>query len=131
MAAEPPQQYDLLVLDAFSSDAIPVHLLTREAFALYFRHLNPRGVLAVHISNKYLDLRPVVKQAAEFYGREARIVDSEEIDYIGVYSSDWVLIAQDPKIFDAESLSTAAEKLETKTIRMWTDDFTDLYQIVK
>ena len=131
MATEPPQQYDLLVLDAFSSDAIPVHLLTKEAFALYFRHLNPRGVLAVHISNKYLNLRPVVKQAAEFYGREARIVHSDEIDYIGVYRSDWVLVAQDPKFFDAESLSTAAEKLETTPIRMWTDDFTDLYQILK
>jgi hypothetical protein len=131
MAAEPPQQYDLLVLDAFSSDAIPVHLLTKEAFALYFRHLNPRGVLAVHISNKYLNLRPVVKQAAAVYGREARIVHSDEIEDIGVYNSDWVLVAQDPKFFDAESLSTAAEKVETTPIRMWTDDFTDLYQILK
>jgi hypothetical protein len=131
MAGEPPQQFDLLVLDAFSSDAIPVHLLTREAFALYFRHLSPRGVLAVHISNRYLDLKPVVKQAAQFYGREARLVDSEGIDYIGVYSSDWILVAQDPKIFESESLKLSAEKFETAPIRMWTDDFSDLYQILK
>lgn len=131
MAAEPPQKFDLLVLDAFSSDAIPVHLLTREAFALYFRHLSPRGVLAVHISNRYLDLKPVVKEAAQYLGKEARLVDSEEIDYIGVYSSDWILVAQDPKIFEAESLKLAAEQFDTKPIRMWTDDFSDLYQILK
>ncbi len=131
MADELPQQFDVLVLDAFSSDAIPVHLLTREAFALYFRHLSPRGVLAVHISNRYLDLKPVVKEAAQFSRKEARLVDSEEIDYVGVYSSDWILVAQDPKIFDADSLKLAAEEFETKPIRMWTDDFSDLYQILK
>jgi hypothetical protein len=131
MASEPPQQFDLLVLDAFSSDAIPVHLLTREAFALYFKLLSPKGVLAVHISNRYLDLKPVVKEASQFFHKEARLVDSDEIDYVGVYSSDWILVAQDPKIFDAESLQLSAEKFETAPIRMWTDDFSDLYQILK
>ena len=131
LAAEPPQKFDLLVLDAFSSDSIPVHLLTREAFALYFHHLSPRGVLAVHISNRYLNLKPVVKEAAKFYGKEARLFDSDEIDYVGVYSSDWILVAQDPKFFDAEAIKLAAEKFETSPIRMWTDDFSDLYQILK
>ena len=131
LQAEPPQQFDLLVLDAFSSDSIPVHLLTREAFALYFRHLSPRGVLAVHISNRYLDLKPVLKEAARYFGKEARIVDSEAIDYIGVYSSDWILVAQDAKIFEAESLMVSAVKFEAAPIRMWTDDFSDLYQILK
>jgi SAM-dependent methyltransferase len=128
---EPPHGFDLIVLDAFSSDAIPVHLLTKEAFAVYFRQLSPRGVLAVHISNRYLDLKPVVKAAADFYGKEARQVDSEEIDYIGVYGSDWILVANDPKIFEAESLAVSAEKIEPTSIRMWTDDFSDLYQIRK
>ena len=131
LQAEPPQQFDLLVLDAFSSDSIPVHLLTREAFALYFRQLSPRGVLAVHISNRYLDLKPVLKEAARYFGKEARIVDSEAIDYIGVYSSDWILVAQDAKIFEAESLMVSAVKFEAAPIRMWTDDFSDLYQILK
>jgi len=131
LASEPPEGFDLLVLDAFSSDAIPVHLLTREAFAIYFKHLSPRGVLAVHISNRYLDLKPVVQEAANFYGKQARLVDSEGIDYIGVYSSDWILVAQDPKIFDSDLLKEAAEKFDTKPIRLWTDDFSDLYQILK
>ena len=60
---EPPQHFDLLVLDAFSSDAIPVHLLTKEAFEVYERHLNTNGVIAVHISNHYLDLEPVVVES--------------------------------------------------------------------
>lgn len=131
MADQPPQKFDLLVLDAFSSDAIPVHLLTREAFALYLKHLSPRGVLAVHISNRYLDLKPVVKEAAKYFHKEARLVDSEEIDYVGVYSSDWILVANDPAIFDTDSLKVAAETFETQPIRMWTDDFSDLYQILK
>jgi hypothetical protein len=131
LAGEPPQGYDVLVLDAFSSDAIPVHLLTREAFAIYFKQLSPRGVLAVHISNRYLDLKPVVQEAANFYGKQARQVASEGIDYIGVYSSDWILVAQDPKIFESDLLKEAAEKFDAKPIRMWTDDFSDLYQILK
>jgi spermidine synthase len=131
MANQPPQKFDLLVLDAFSSDAIPVHLLTREAFSQYFKHLSPRGVLAVHISNRYLDLKPVVKQAALYFHKEARLVDSDEIEYIGVYSSDWILVANDPAIFDTESLKVAAENFDTQPIRMWTDDFSDLYQILR
>ena len=72
-SAKPPQNYDVLAVDAFSSDAIPVHLLTREAFALYFRHLQPGGVLAVHVSNKHLDLEPVVAMAAESLGQARRL----------------------------------------------------------
>ena len=64
MEAEPPQAYDVLALDAFSSDAIPVHLLTEEAVEIYLRHLKPDGVLAVHVSNRYLDLEPVVANLA-------------------------------------------------------------------
>ena len=68
---EPPRGYDLLVADAFSSDSIPVHLLTRQAFALYFRHLGPDGVLAVHVSNRHLDVERVVYGALADSGREA------------------------------------------------------------
>src|SRR5262249_51887740 len=74
---EAPENFDVLAVDAFSSDAIPVHLLTREAFELYFRHLKSSGVLAVHVSNKHLDLPPVVKLAAVAVGKEARLVDTD------------------------------------------------------
>ncbi len=69
LATEGPQNYDILAVDAFSSDAIPVHLLTREAIQLYFRHLKPEGVLALHISNRYLDLKPVCEGGAASVGR--------------------------------------------------------------
>src|SRR5439155_21237654 len=72
-----PQNFDVLAVDAFTSDSIPVHLLTKEAVALYFRHLKPTGVLAVHVSNRYLDLEPVVQRAAAALGKEARVVDND------------------------------------------------------
>src|SRR2546422_4110843 len=77
MEREEPQAFDLLVLDAFSSDAIPVHLLTREAFELYQRHLRSGGIIAVHISNHYLDLEPVVVNVAKHFGFKLALIDFE------------------------------------------------------
>ena len=77
---EPPQHFDLLVLDAFSSDAIPVHLLTKEAFELYERHLKTNGVIAVHISNHYLDLEPVVVNLARHFGYSWPSIEYEETE---------------------------------------------------
>src|SRR5207247_1095260 len=91
---DPPLDLDVLALDAFSSDAIPVHLLTREAFALYLRHLRGAdGVVAVHVSNKYLDLKPVVRGLAGALGLRAVLVDSPASG--SVWSSDWVLVVRD------------------------------------
>src|SRR5262249_20328126 len=89
---EEPQDFDVLIVDAFSGDSIPVHLLTREAFELYFRHLKPDGVLAVHISNQYLDLQPVATAAAHQFGKEAVIVNHEADDSKGVYPATWILV---------------------------------------
>ena len=99
LEAQPSQQFDLMAIDAFTSDAIPVHLLTREAFALYFRHLKPSGILAVHVSNRYLDLVPVVSRNAHDFGKTAIDVDDEdeEADYFS--NSDWVLVSSDAAIF--------------------------------
>ncbi len=102
---EPPQAYDVLVVDAFSSDAIPTHLLTREAFAAYLRHLAPGGVLAVHITNRYVDLKPVVRGAAVALGLEAEHVPSFE-NGTG-WSSDWMLLARDRALLDDEVVSAA------------------------
>jgi len=77
---EQPENFDVLAVDAFSGDAIPVHLLTREAMDLYFRHLRPDGLLAVHISNRHLDLLPVLAVEARSSGRRARVVDTEDDD---------------------------------------------------
>jgi spermidine synthase len=92
---EAPQSYDLIAVDAFSSDSIPVHLLTREAFAQYRRHLAPGGVVAVHISNRYLDLEPVLLAEAREGGWQLREVTNDAVPTGGVFSSDWVLMIRD------------------------------------
>jgi spermidine synthase len=128
---EPQENFDVLAVDAFSSDAIPVHLLTREAFILYFRHLKPDGVLAVHVSNRHLNLTPVVKLAAVSLRKEARLVDTEDEEN-DVFGSTWVLVTSSAGFFDRPLMRTAAVAvpLPRKT-RMWTDDYSNLFQILK
>jgi spermidine synthase len=129
---EPAQGFDLLAVDAFSSDAIPVHLLTAEAFALYFRHLKPGGVLAVHISNRYLDLKPVLKAAAENFGKDAWLVDDDSDPDRGTYGTTWVLVADSSELLGREPLKGAAAPLEAdREVGLWTDDYSDLYRILK
>ena len=132
LEAESPQGYDLLAIDAFSSDAIPVHLLTREAFALYFRHLAPGGVLAVHVSNRYLDLQPVVRAAVDDFGRRARVVDTETDVDEGSYGSTWVLVARDEAFFDRPAFrdNEDVKPLPTKALS-WRDDFSNLFRVLK
>ncbi len=129
---EPAQNFDVLALDAFSSDAIPVHLLTVEAFKTYLRHLKPGGVLAVHISNRYLDLVPVVQQAGRRLSLEVRQVESDDDDEAGVYRSDWMLLSASPAPFEGELLKEAAERIDAvPRVRLWTDDYSDVYRILK
>jgi spermidine synthase len=128
-----PQQFDLLALDAFSSDAIPVHLLTREAFEIYFRQLKPEGVLAVHISNRYLDLRPVVeKLAAHFKVNVVTISDDNEPDW-WIYATTWMLVTKDPEFLKGDRIRDVAEepKSDNKSSPLWTDDYASLYSIMK
>ena len=128
---ESPEDFDVLAVDAFSSDAIPVHLLTREAFVLYFRHLKPDGVLAVHVSNKHLDLTPVVKLAAASLGKDARMVDTED-EANDVFGSTWVLVTSNTGFFDGPLMRTAAVAVPLpRKMRMWTDDYSNLFQILK
>ena len=129
---EPAQNFDVLALDAFSSDAIPVHLLTVEAFKTYLRHLKPGGVLAVHISNRYLDLVPVVQQAARHLSLELRQVENDDDDDAGVYRSDWMLVSASPAAFEGKELKEAADRIDAvPRVRLWTDDYSDVYRILK
>jgi hypothetical protein len=130
---EASQQFDVLGVDAFSSDAIPVHLLTREAFLLYFRHLNRGGILAVHVSNRYLALEPVVERNAADLVKVAIEVndDGEDADYLS--KSDWVLVASNRApftdgLFHASGIKPAAPRPD---LRPWTDDYSNLLQILK
>ena len=131
---ETPQNFDVLLVDAFSGDAIPVHLLTREAFELYFRHLKPQGVLAVHVSNGYLDLPPVVKAAARALGTRAVEVTSPEDQANAISRATWMLVeppgARDGIAGIAEA-AHSSEESEDKVVRAWTDDYSNLIEILK
>jgi SAM-dependent methyltransferase len=130
---EPSQQFDVLVMDAFSGDSVPVHLITREAFQTYLRHLKPGGILAVNVSNKHLDLRPVVERGATAVGRIALYYsyDSSEEDTF-CKSADWVLIAEPGVRQTQPALYAGGQELKPYTgFRAWTDDFSNMFRILK
>src|SRR5579864_2941727 len=129
---EPPQNYDILAVDAFSSDAIPVHLLTHEAFALYFRHLQPGGVLAVHVSNTHLNLAPVVGLAADSLGKRAVVIDTSDEDDNAVFGATWVLVSSRESFFKYPFIRHAATPVShIAGLRLWTDDYSNLFRILK
>ena len=128
---EAPQNFDVLAVDAFSSDSIPVHLLTKQAMELYFRHLRPDGILAVHISNRYLNLQPVLEGEVHATQKIARIVDTEDDDTQDVFGATWVLIASPATGFTGEELSSSSPLDSKRTVRLWTDDYSNLFKILK
>lgn len=129
---EPAQNYDALAIDAFSSDSIPVHLLTREAFALYFRQLKPDGVLALHISNQYLNLQPVVEAAAVDAGKEAILVNNDDNQREGIYSASWILLGNSAEFYGQREMEAAgAILLPVGRQRLWTDNYSSVLKILK
>jgi len=130
VASANPQGFDVLVVDAFAGDAIPVHLLTVEAFEIYLRELNPTGVLAIHVSNRYLDLRPVVHELAERFKLHSGWVHADG----GPMSqpSDWILLARTDGVLGQSELSNRLQSLDSqRKVRLWTDDYSNLFQILK
>ena len=128
---ERSQGFDLLAIDAFTSDSIPVHLLTREAFGQYWRHLKPGGILAVHISNLYIDLAPVVAFAAQADGMTSRLVSDRGDDSRAEDPSDWVLISAEPGFFGDPALAGAAAVKIPPNFRVWTDDYSNLWRSLR
>ena len=131
---EPPQDFDLLALDAFNSDAIPVHLLTREAFAIYGRHLKTNGIIAVHISNRLLNLEPVVVNLARQFSYEAVVIDYDAPpDKPWILHSGWMLLSLSGEIIDSSAIRLAARPPQTNSVNipLWTDDFASLFQILR
>jgi hypothetical protein len=126
------QDFDVLVLDTFSSDSIPVHLVTKEAFALYLAHLAPRGIIAAHITNLHLDLQPVFWQLAQHYGLSIVRVNYEG-DAHGGYASHWILLARDPVLLDNPVIHKQSVDLHgySTHLKLWTDDYSNLFQILK
>jgi SAM-dependent methyltransferase len=128
---EAGENFDVLAVDAFSSDSIPVHLLTLEAIKLFYRHLKPDGILAVHISNRYLDLEPVLAGLTSATGKVARVVDTEDDESQDVFGATWVLIASPASGFDETEVARSAAIESKRTVRLWTDDYSNLFQILK
>jgi len=134
MEREADQQYDVIVLDAFSSDAIPVHLLTLEAFDHYQRHLKPDGVIAVHVSNRYLDLHPVVYRIADKIGYPAITIDDNDTAYedAGFYGSDWIIMTRNQVLLQQPLLRDVTKEAVEFPARImyWTDERSDLLSIL-
>lgn len=126
------QKYQVLVLDAFSSDAIPMHLLTSEAMEVYLKHLTPNGILAVHVSNRFLNLPPLVRNLAEDAGYRAELIVCQSSGDGLHAASNWVLVTQNqdflakPEV--VEKIEGWGEELQNEV--RWTDDFGSLWQVI-
>ena len=132
LARESPQHFDVLVIDAFSGDAIPIHLLTTEALALYRRHLTQKGILAFHISNRHVDLAPAISLLATSAGMQARCVSTNSIRQVDEYSSTWVLVTADPDFFAQPELSAVVRQPELEPgLKVWTDDYSALFPLIR
>jgi SAM-dependent methyltransferase len=127
---EQPQNFDLLCVDAFSGDSIPIHLLTKEAFAQYFRHLAPGGVLAVHVTNKHLELAPVVKLLASDQHAHSRLIINTDEDERQIYGADWVIVTRDDEL-DNKLAYLSSPIRGSERMRLWTDDYSNLFTILK
>ena len=131
MEREPPQNYDVLVIDAFSSDSIPVHLITREAMAVYLRHMKPGGVIAFHVTNRFLHLAPVVKRLADEAGLDTALI-ADEAEDSDLARTDWVLVTRDKALLKHPGIAKYVTAIETiPGLQVWTDDFNNLFQILK
>ena len=129
---ETPQGFDILIVDAFSGDAIPVHLLTEEAISLYIKHMKPDGLLAVHVSNSYLDLAQIVKSAANKLRYHAVLIYTKGESKSRTSSSDWVLVSANPHFFGIPSLKEGLTEIRVQPgLEAWRDDYSSLLQVVR
>jgi hypothetical protein len=135
LESESPMGFHVLVLDAFSGDAIPTHLLTTEAFATYERHLRSDGALCIHVSNQYLDLTGVAARLAKRHGFDWRLVDQPETkadrDQRGVFSSDWMVLSKNAELLAAIKTHIVDPPPDPTDAPLWTDAHTDLFRILK
>ena len=133
LAAGHGQNFDVLAVVAFSSDAIPIHLLTAECADVYRRHLKPDGVLALHTSNRSLDLQPVARGMAEHLGWQTLFINTGDHEATGEYGSDWVLITNNQALLDENALADEDTEWDDPRAQplLWTDDFSSLWKALK
>jgi hypothetical protein len=129
---EAPQRFDVLVVDAFSGDAIPLHLLTTQAVALYRKHLTPSGILAFHISNQHVDLEPPVALLAKAAGMEAVRISTGPKDEIGEFGATWMLVTDNAGILALPEVASRARPAAIKDgLKVWTDDYSSLLPVLR
>jgi SAM-dependent methyltransferase len=132
LASDENERFDVLVIDAFSGDAIPVHLLTREAIALYLQRLKPDGVLAIHTSNTYLDLNPIVKLLADNAGVESRLISNNDDQRKLIDAADWMLLTRNQDFLLKLDETVLQDSIDMPPkLRLWTDDYNNLFQILR
>lgn len=132
LVQEAPQNFDVLVIDAFSGDAIPLHLLTTQAIAVYRRHLVPGGILAFHVSNQHVDLEPEIALLAKAANMTAMRVTSYPNDQRGEFSATWMLLTDNAAFFDLPGVvGKVRPPLENPKVHLWTDDYSSLLPILK
>jgi hypothetical protein len=130
MESQPPQGYDVMAIDAFTGDSIPVHLITVEAVGQYLRHLKPNGVIAFHVSNRYLNLKPVLVEIARVHGLELAYL--HESGEEGGTTSDWVLLTRDKAFLALPAIKEITEAVPAQPgLRPWTDDFSNLVDVFR
>jgi SAM-dependent methyltransferase len=130
LASEAPQRYDVIAVDAFSGDAIPVHLIDAQALDVYKRHLAPDGIVAFHVSNRYLNLKPVVAQLAARAGMKVAYISNDGDDPKDVWSSDWVLVTANDRFLSDSTVAAATTAIDgIPGLRLWTDDYNSLLPI--
>jgi hypothetical protein len=128
---EEPQRFDVLVVDAFSGDAIPLHLLTTQAVALYRKHLAPGGILAFHISNQHVNLEPPIALLAQATGMTAMRVATGPKDEIGEFGATWMLLSDNAAFFALPEVAQHAKPAAIKPgLKLWTDDYSSLLPVL-
>jgi hypothetical protein len=128
---EAPQEFDVLAVDAFSGDSIPVHLITVEAMDLYLRHLAADGIIAFHLTNRFLWLPPVVAEIARDQGLHTALI-RDDPDGPGQRRTDWMLVSRNPQVLEQDGIRLAAAPVPSiPGLRAWTDDFNNLFQVLK
>jgi spermidine synthase len=131
LASAHAEQFDLIAVDAFSSDAIPVHLLTAESAEIYRRRLRPGGLLLLHISNRALDLEPVARGMARYLGWQAVQFVSGDDPATGESSSKWVLITADTEFLERTGMARQLSGWNNRPPIVWTDDFASLWHVLR
>ena len=128
---EAPNGFDVLVIDAFSGDSIPVHLITREALAVYRKHMKPDGVIAFHVSNRFLSLAPVVEKLAEDQRMHAVLITDAKANP-PLLRTDWVLVAATEQALMRPAIAEVAMKPPIiPGLKVWTDDSNNLFRVLK